>query len=158
MSADDLERGMKLASIAGQLLATSNVISTLGMPVIASFLEDKGEELQELASDVLLRSGASRALATAMAETGAEVGELGVGEVAHGIGRMAEAEELEFQSELLQDAGEQLTEQGLEEVVASEDMREAAKEIRAEGVAEVAAGAEEVGEAEATEAVAEALE
>ena len=157
MSAEDLDHGMKLASIAGQLWATSNVLSTLDMPMFSDFLDDKGQELQDLAVEVLLRSGATRALATAMAETGAEVGELAVDEVAEGIGRLVDLEELENQSELLEDAGEQLTEQGLEEVVASEDLSEAAKEIRAEGVDEIAIGAEEVGEAETAETVAEGL-
>jgi hypothetical protein len=109
MSADELDYGMKLASIAGQLWATSTVLSTFGVPLIADFMEKKGQELQDLAEDVLLRSGATRALAKAMAETGAEVGELGVGEVAEGMNRLDESEELENQSELLADAGEQLT-------------------------------------------------
>ncbi len=119
MSAEDLDHGMKLASIAGQLWATSNVLETLDLPLFAEFLDDKGHELQELAVDVLLRSGATRVLATEMAETGAEVGELAIGEVAEGIGRLVESEELESQSDLLQDAGEQLEEQGLAEEVAS---------------------------------------
>ena len=92
-----------------------------------------------------------------MAETGAEVGELAVGEVAEGIGRLVESEELENQSELLEDAGEQLAEQGLDEVVASEELSSAAKEIRAEGIGDIAKGAEEVGEAETANAVAEGL-
>ena len=148
---------MKFASISGQLLAASNILSALGLPLFSDFLDDKGQELQELAVEVLLRSGASRALATAMAETGVEVGDLGIGEVAEGIERLVESEEQESQSELLEDAGEQLTEQGLEEVVASEDLSEAAKEIRTEGVEEIATGAEEVGEAETADAVAEGL-
>lgn len=157
MSADDLDHGMKLASIAGQLWAASNVLETLDMPMIADFLDDKGQELQDLAVDTLLRSGATRGLARAMADTGAEVGELGAGEVAEGIGRLVESAELENQSELLEDAGEQLTEQGLDEVVASEELSEAAKEIRAEGVDEMTTGAEEIGEAETAETVAEGL-
>ena len=56
---------------------------------------------------------------------------------------------------MLQDAGEQLAEQGLAEVEASEELSEAAKEIRAEGVEEIATGAEEVGEAEIANAVAD---
>jgi hypothetical protein len=157
LSADDLEHGMNLASIAGQLWAASNVLETLDMPMFSNFLDDKGQELQDLAVDVLLRSGATRGLARAMAETSAEVGELGVGEVAEGIDQLVESEELENQSELLDDAGEQLTEQGLEEVLASEELSEGAKEISAEGVAEIATGAEEIGEAETAETVAEGL-
>ena len=97
-----------MQAIAGQLWAASNVLDTLDVPLFAEFLDDKGYELQDLAVDVLFRSGATRVLATAMAETGAEVGELAVGEVAEGIGRLVESEELENQSELLEDAGEQL--------------------------------------------------
>jgi hypothetical protein len=157
MSADDLEHGMKLAGIAGQLWAASNVLDTLDMPLFSEFLDDKGYELQDLAVDVLLRSGATRGLANAMAETGAEVGELAVGEVAEGIGRLVESEELENQSELLEDAGEQLAEQALDEVIGSEELSSAAKDIRAEGIGDIAKGAEEVGEAETANAVAEGL-
>jgi len=158
LSADDLNRGMKLASIAGQLQATSNVMATLGMPVFADFLEDKGEELQDLAVDELLRSGATRALATAMAETGAQVGELGADEVVKGINRLAESEAMEIQSQRLAQAGTELTEEGLAEMAASQEMRQASEEMAAEGVADIATGAEEVGEAETMETVAEATE
>jgi hypothetical protein len=58
---------------------------------------------------------------------------------------------------LLQDAGEQLEDQGLAEVIASEELSEDAKEIRAVGVDEIATGAEEVGEAETANAVADGL-
>ncbi len=155
ISSDDLNHGMKLAAIAGQLWAASNVLETLDMPVFADFLDDKGYELQDLAVEVLLRSGVTRALANSMAETGVEVGGLGIGEVAEGISHLVESEELESQSALLEDAGEELTEQGLAEVVASEELSEAAKEIRAEGIDEIATGAEEVGVAETANAAAD---
>ena len=119
MSADNLEQGMRLASIAGQLWAASNVLETLDMPLLSDFLDDKGQELQDLAVDVLLRSGATQGLARAMTATSAEVGELGIGEVAEGFDRLVESEELENQSELLEDAGEQLTDQALAEVIAA---------------------------------------
>lgn len=157
MSAEDLDHGMHLASIAGQLWAASQVMDVLDMPMFSDFLDDKGQDLQDLAVDVLLRSGAKRGLASALAETSTEVGELGIGEVAEGIDQLVKSKALESQSELLENAGEQLTEQGLEEVLASEELSEGAKEIRAEGVAEVATGAEEIGEAETAETVAEGL-
>ena len=53
MSAEDLDHGMKLAWIAGQLWATSNVLESLDMPMFADFLDDKGQELQDLAVEVL---------------------------------------------------------------------------------------------------------
>jgi len=59
---------------------------------------------------------------------------------------------------LLAEAGDELTEQGLAEMEASQEMREAANEMRTEGVVEIATGAEEVGEAETAEAVAESME
>ena len=44
MSAADLDRGMELASVAGQLGAASDMMGTLGMPVLAAFLDAKGEQ------------------------------------------------------------------------------------------------------------------
>ena len=155
MSAADLDRGMELASVAGQLEAASDMMGTLGMPVLAAFLDAKGEQVKRVAVNMLLRAGATRALGAAIAETGVEVGELGADEFAKGITRLAQAQAIESQSQQLAQAGAELTEQGVAEMAVSQEARQAAQEMRAKGVAEIAIGAEEVGAAEPTEAVAD---
>ena len=107
---------------------------------------------------MLLRAGATRALAAAIAETGVEVGDLGADEFAKGITRLSQAQSIESQSKQLAQAGVELTEQGVAEMAASRETRRAAEEMAAEGVAGIATGAEEVGEAETIEAVADTIE
>jgi hypothetical protein len=153
MSVADLDRGMELASVAGQLEAASDMMGTLGMPVLAAFLDAKGEQVKRLAVNMLLRAGATRALGAALAETGVEVGDLGANEFAKGITRLAQAQAIESQSQQLARAGAELTEKGVAEMAVSQEARQAAQEMRAEGEATIATGAEEVGAAETMEAV-----
>ena len=47
MSAADLERGLKIARIAGELRAVSDVIDLLKLPVMSAFLQSRGEEAAE---------------------------------------------------------------------------------------------------------------
>ena len=101
MSSEDLERGMDLAAIYGELSVVGDVVAALDMPVLAAFLEDRGDWLREIAVDDLLRYGATRALSEAMEETGQEVAGLGSGEVAEGLVRLAASEEMAARSEAL---------------------------------------------------------
>jgi hypothetical protein len=158
MSVADLDRGMELASVAGQLEAASDMMATLGMPVLATFWDAKGQQVKRVAVNMLLRAGATRALAAAIAETGVEVSDLGADEFAKRITRLAQAQELESGAQRLAQAGAELTEQGVAEMAVSQGARQASQEMRAEGVAEIATGAEEVGAAESIAAVADTIE
>jgi hypothetical protein len=42
MSADDLERGLELARMAGELWSVGNVVDLLEMPVLSAFLASRG--------------------------------------------------------------------------------------------------------------------
>jgi hypothetical protein len=89
LGADDLQRGRGLGAIAGQLAVASEAVAARDMPVFAAFLEDTGERLHDLAVDAIVRAGAARALAKAMAATGAKIGEFAANEVAEGLVRLA---------------------------------------------------------------------
>ena len=156
MSEEDLDIGMRLASIAGRMQAVSNVTATLGMPRITVFLREQGAELQSIASEAMLRSGATRALAAAMSATGANVAELGANEMAEGLTRLAAAEEIAIRSEVLAGAGAADLITGAREVAVAEAMDEVAKDVAVEGVAEVAMGSAELGAADVLHAEAEA--
>ena len=93
LSSAELARAMELGALSGQLRVASAVVSAREMPVLAAFLEDKGNLLRVFAVDSIMRAGAARALAQAMAATGAKVGDMGANEVAEGLIRMAVAEE-----------------------------------------------------------------
>ena len=73
MSREELERGLQLGRLAGELGTVSDVIEILDMPVLADFLGERGMLLQEIAVDQLLRYTGTRALAGAIKETGQEI-------------------------------------------------------------------------------------
>jgi len=158
MGEEDMEDAMELAAISGQLAVASDVVWSLAMPVLAGFLERQGDRLREIAVDQMFQFGASQALSEAMAETGADVGELGAGEVDEGLTRLVVSEAAAIRSAELAGAGTMMAAEGMAELAAAEAMREASVELAEEGIAEVAEGAAELGASEALDATAEALE
>ena len=105
MGEDDLERGLELARLAGELEAVGNVVSRLDMPVLFAFLANRSAHLQEIAADTIVRSAGSHALAKVIAAKGTEIGEMGAQEVAEGLTRMAASEALAERSDALAAAG-----------------------------------------------------
>jgi hypothetical protein len=158
ISAGDLEDAMDLAAISGQLYVAGDVVAGLEMPVLAAFLEDRGQWLREIAVDTVLRFGAGQALADALAETGLDIEDLGAGEMAEGLTRVAVSEVAAARSDELAEAGAEMVAGGLVEMAAAEAMGEASEALAAEGVTQVAEGAAGIGTAEALRAAAEAVE
>ena len=105
MSEDDLERGLQLARLAGELEAVGNVVTRLQMPVLAGFLAMRSISLQEVAVDTIVRAAGSRALSQVIAAEEAELEEMGIEEAAEGLTRQAAAEALAERSEQLAMAG-----------------------------------------------------
>jgi len=145
LSEEELGYGMDLAAIAGQLWTVSDVVAALDMPVLADFLEVKGEELQEIAVEVLLRFGATHALADYLEETGAEVEALGMEEAYEGAARMDISAEMEARSKELAQAGAELTAQGLSQLAAAGGMHDAAKDLISDSVTTQSEKAEDQG-------------
>ncbi len=89
MSLGDMERGLELGGLAGELQTIANVVDTLEMPVLSSILDDRGWRLQQIASDVILRSAAERGLSALMEATGLQIADLGAAEMDEGELRLA---------------------------------------------------------------------
>jgi hypothetical protein len=106
------------------------------MPVLAAFLEQRGEWLQEIAVETILSFGATRAVAEAMGETGARVAGLGAEEMVEGVARGIASETLAVDSEALAEAGVALAAQGMVETAAAEAAAEAARELSADAAEE----------------------
>ena len=70
ISEDDLERGLEIARVSGELSAASVVVARVGMPVLAAFLADRGDQLLGVSVDAIVRAGGTRAIARALADTG----------------------------------------------------------------------------------------
>jgi hypothetical protein len=156
LSVADLDVGMQLASMSGRMQAVGNIAALLDMPILSLFLENQSAELQDLAIDSMLRAGATRALASAMSATGANVADLGANEVAEGLTRLAVAGDIAVRSEELAEAGAADFVAGVGEVAAAEALDEVAKDVAAEGVAEIATGAEAIGASEVLHTAADA--
>ena len=110
MSTDDLDHGMELARIAGELWTASDVVALLDMPVLSDFLEQRGERLQQIAVDTIVRFGSTRALSKLVAETGATVGDMGTEEMAEGLTRSVASAAMAASSQEFAEAGVESTE------------------------------------------------
>jgi len=158
MSKEELERGLELARIAGELWTVSDVASVLDMPVVAEFLEERGMRLQEIAVDQLLRFTGTRALAGAIKEAGKDIEVMGEQEVTEGLVRMSVAEAAAQRSAELSAASDALAAKGVDELTTAAVAGMVARDAAQAGVAEIATGAEEMGVGEATAAMGEVLE
>ena len=115
MGEEDLDRGLQLARLAGELAMASRVVTILDMPILAHFLADRGEQLQDFAVDLVLRLSSMRALSGAIADTGAIVGEMGADEAAEGFTRLAVAQTAARASEQMAVEGIDLMAEGVDQ-------------------------------------------
>ena len=107
MGEDDLETGLELARIAGELWAVSDVVDMLQMPALTEFLAERGELLQELAVEQILKAASTKGVAKAIESAGGKIADLGNNEIAEGVTRMAVSEGLAEGSKKLKKAGYQ---------------------------------------------------
>jgi hypothetical protein len=158
MSAKDVARAMELGAVSGQLAVAADFVAAREMPVLAAFLEDKGNLLRTFAVDSIMRATATRALAWAMEATGAKVGDWGANEVAEGLVRMSAAEAVAQRSAELAVEGEVNAAVGVEEIAEAQQARKVARKLEKKGIKQVAEGTEAVGQGEVIGAVAEAFD
>ena len=98
MSEADLEHGLQLARLSGELRVAGDIVDLLEMPVLAGFLESRGDRVNGMAVNAVLRSTSTRVLAAAMAATGTDLASLSVENVADGIVRLAAADAMAMRS------------------------------------------------------------
>ena len=157
LSEQDLEHGMGIAAIAGQMSVAGEIVALREMPVLAAFLKTAGNDLHDYAVNSIIKFAASRALGQAMMQTAGRVGEMGAGEMAEGMTRVGVAGRVADASDQMAARGARNLAGGILEVDASMQIGQVAQELAVQGAGEVAAGARRVGQAEALDAAAEAL-
>jgi hypothetical protein len=150
MSREELERGLRLAHLAGELKTVSEVVAVLDLPVLAEFLMEMSESLQDIASDQLLRFTSTRALAGTIKGEGKGIEERGENEAAEGMVRLAVSKSAAERSKELSQASDALAARGVDELLTAK--------AAITGIAKVAEGSDEIGKGEALEATSEALE
>jgi len=144
LSLGDLDRGLELSRLAGELSTIAEVVAILKMPVLATVLDDRGDQLQDIAVDVILRAGAERGLASLMAATGQQIAEMGEEEIDEGVLRMAASDIAAERSDELAAASVRLGVRGAVEGAAAGAASDLAGDLAADGVADVALGAAEL--------------
>jgi hypothetical protein len=134
MSRADLERGMELARLSGEMHAAGRIVQRLDMRILSAFLIDRAALLSDMGVRTIVRSAGTRALSAALAVTGAEIGELSASDVAAGISRIAASGALARASEELEkEAGEEL-EAAASELIASSELGEISRAATTEAV------------------------
>jgi hypothetical protein len=157
MSEADLEHGLELARLSGELRVVGSIVDRMAMPTLSTFLHGRSKRVDKLAERAILRSTGTRALAAALAATGADLADLSADDVAQGIVRMAASDAMaEAGDELfVRGIGTQL--RGADEVESAVQLGRAARGAAATAVAEGVAGGAEFGTAAAEEGLAEGL-
>jgi hypothetical protein len=157
MSMVDLDRGMELARVSGELQAASRIVDKLRMPLLSAFLDDRSGKLGQMAVDNILLASANRALAAAMATTGKKLEDLSATEVAEGIVRLAASGALaERSDELAAESGDSAA-SGLDKLNAAEEFENAAGRARSEAIDASARGGAALGVATAEATLADSL-
>jgi hypothetical protein len=134
------------------------MMDVLQMPVLAEFLADRGERLQDIAVDQLLRFTSTRALAGAIKEAGRDIEAMGENEIAEGQLRVAVAGVAAERSAELSAASDALAGEAVDELTTAAIAREVAREAVVTGVTAIAEGSATVAKGEAVEALGETLE
>jgi hypothetical protein len=158
MGEDDLETGLELARIAGELWAVSDVVDMLQMPALTAFLAERGEILQEIAVEQIVRSASTKGVAKAIEAAGGKISEMGNNEIAEGVTRMAVSEGLAQGSKELKKAGVKLAKQGKKELEEGSEIRAAGRDYAKEGIGDMVGGGAQMGAAAATEDIADRLD
>lgn len=144
---DGLDTAMSISAIAGQLETVATVMAEWGMPILAAFLDEKQDELHDLAVEEIFKAAAMKALAESVKDSGAKVGALGANEMAEGLTRMAVSDDLAAHSnDLAADAMVHMA-GGLAEMIEAEELHDAALDLAALGITGIASGSAELGNA-----------
>ena len=149
MSSADMDHGLDLARMAGELWTVGDVVDILQMPVLADFLENRGLRLQEMAVEQILRSAGRSSLSRMMADTGEKIAALGENEVAEGVVRQVVADEMAGRAGELEAASIDMAVRSAVEMTASKVAADTARAMAAEGLVEIAEGSNQIGAAEA---------
>lgn len=120
LSLSEVQRGMELASMAGQIGMVGDTVRVMGMESLGSFLADMSLRMRALAVRDMLDSQDGRGLAREISEAGAGVAVLGDKELAAGIAELADAQDAADASELAARVGAGQLAVGLVEAAAAD--------------------------------------
>jgi hypothetical protein len=154
MSVDDLDHGLELARLSGELQTVREIIESLEMPVLAAFLSKRATRLHELSVEQIRLAIATDGVSQLLSGTGERISTLGENEVEEGVARLKVSEAASEESAAMSKASQDLAYQGIQEVALAEESARAARAAAMEGAAEISTGSAVVGAALAVDEVA----
>jgi hypothetical protein len=147
LSALDLDRGMILAGMSGEMTVAADVVHLIGMPVLTAFLRRKSGQLRGLAVNEIGRAMAAAAASDELTDLRDQLASLGLAEVAEGMTEIVRGGELEEAAGRIAVAGAERAATGRVELDLAKEAAETATEFERAGVSDVAEGSMEVGAA-----------
>jgi hypothetical protein len=157
MSLGDIDHGLELARLSGELLTVTDIINSLKMPVLSLFLSDRAARLHAMSVEQIRIAISTDALSKSLAAAGQRINTLGQNEVEEGMVRLATSEVVSGESSRMAKSSDERAVQGITEMVVGEEIREAARLTAMEGAADITSGAAVMGAALAMDDMAETL-
>jgi hypothetical protein len=157
MSLGDLDHGLELARLSGELSTVVEIINAMQMPVLSQFLGNRATRLHDMSVEQIRIAISTAGLSKTLAATGQKINTLGQNEVEEGLVRLAVSEAVAKESGRMAKVSDDLVAQGVAEIVVGGEVNDAAKLTTAEGAAEIASGAAVMGAALAMDDMAETL-
>lgn len=156
LSNEDLEQGLRIGRISGELAIISDAAGLLNMPVMARVLDERAMALQQIGVEVLVQYMLGREMSKALEAKGIEVGAFGANEAAEGMARLALSEAAAERAEDLEEMSVELTMRGVDSAIEAGQAADAARTVADAGISDIAQGAATVGAGVAMDAMADA--
>jgi hypothetical protein len=157
MSLDDIEHGMELARLSGEMQTAGELVGSLQMPVLSVFLAKRAARLHEMSLEQVRQAISTRAMSEVLASAGKKINVLGENEMDEGVTRLTVSAVVSEESAAMAQASNELAVQGLEEIVVGAEVGRAARLEAMESAAEISSGSATVGAALAMDEVATSL-
>jgi hypothetical protein len=117
MSLDDIEHGLELARLSGELQTAGEMVAALQMPVLADFMAERASRLHEMSVEQIRLAISADGVSQVLAAAGKRLTSLGENEVEEGMARLAVSDAVSEESAAKSKTSEELAMQGLEKMV-----------------------------------------
>ena len=157
MSLEDIEHGMELARLSGEMRTAGELVDSLKMPVLSLFLAKRAARLHDMSVEQVRSAMSTHVVAEVLAAAGKKINALGENEMDEGVTRLTVSAVVSEESAAMAKASNELAVQGLEEIAVGAEVGKAARLEAMESAAEISTGSATVGAALTMDEVATSL-
>ena len=157
MSLEDIEHGMELARLSGEMRTAGELVDTLKMPVLSLFLAKRAARLHDISVEQVRAAMSTRAVSEVLAAAGQKINALGENEMDEGVTRLTVSAVVSEESAAMAKASNELAVEGFEELAVGAEIGRAARMEAMDSAAEISTGSATVGAALAMDEVAASL-